>query len=123
MKTQAFGMVVLVSIAFVAPAHAHHSFAMFDSAKAMTIAGTVKEFEWTNPHSWIHMIVADTSGKAVNWSVELGSPTENARRGWKADSVKPGDNKGWLAWRAAHVGRAPGWADTRRSGRPSWRRR
>jgi hypothetical protein len=80
-----------VAMAFAAPALAHHSFAMFDAEKTVTMDGTVKEFEWTNPHSWIRMTVADASGKQLEWAVEMGSPQQNAQRGWTATSLKPGD--------------------------------
>jgi hypothetical protein len=74
-----------------APAFAHHSFAMFDNTKNMTLDGTVKEFQWTNPHSWIQIVVKDASGKDVEWSIEGGSPNGLARQGWKRTSLKPGD--------------------------------
>jgi len=75
-----------------APAFAHHSFAMFDSDKMVTMKGTVKEFEWVNPHSWLRVVVQDqTSGKQMNWALELGPPQQQIRRGWKPDSLKPGD--------------------------------
>ena len=80
-----------IAVAFAAPAFAHHSFAMFDAEKTVTMQGTVKEFEWTNPHSWIRMMVADQSGKQAQWALEMGSPQQNAQRGWTATSLKPGD--------------------------------
>src|SRR5687767_7636848 len=73
------------------PVYAHHSFAMFDNQKTMTLEGTIKEFQWTNPHSWIQVMVKDKSGKDVEWSIEGGSPTSLARGGWKRTSIKPGD--------------------------------
>lgn len=73
-----------------APAFAHHSFAMFDRAKETTLVGTVKEFQWTNPHAWIQVQVP-TNGKVVEWSVEGGSPNGLIRKGWKATVLKPGD--------------------------------
>ena len=74
-----------------APALAHHSFAMFDNTKNMTLEGTIKEFQWTNPHSWVQVVVKDASGKDVEWSVEGGSPNGLARQGWKRTSIKAGD--------------------------------
>ena len=74
-----------------APAFAHHSFAMFDNAKNTTLEGTIKEFQWTNPHSWIQIMVKDASGKEVEWSIEGGSPNGLSRGGWKRTSLKPGD--------------------------------
>ena len=74
-----------------APAFAHHSFAMFDRQKEVTLKGTVKEFQWTNPHSWIQLVVKDASGKEVEYSIEGGSPNGLSRAGWKRTSLKPGD--------------------------------
>ena len=79
--------------AFMAPAMAHHSFAMFDATKTITLQGTVKEFEWTNPHAWMRIVVADAStGQPVDWAFEMGSPGQlGSRFGMKPDSVRPGD--------------------------------
>ena len=74
-----------------APAFAHHSFAMFDSTKNVTLDGTIKEFQWTNPHSWVQIVAKDASGKDVEYSIEGGSPNGLARQGWKRTSLKPGD--------------------------------
>ena len=73
-----------------APALAHHSFAMFDTQKEMTVSGTVREFQWTNPHSWLQLDVQD-GAKTVEYSIELGSPNTMSRRGWRRTSFKPGD--------------------------------
>jgi hypothetical protein len=73
------------------PAVAHHSTAEFDYTKTVTIKGTVKEVQWTNPHSFIQVLVPGADGKVVQWAVEIGSPSLNHRMGWKKDSLKPGD--------------------------------
>ena len=74
------------------PIQAHHSFAMFDHEKTITVEGTLKEFEWTNPHCWLHVNVVDrATGKTSEWAFEMGSIGQIAAQGWKADSVKPGD--------------------------------
>jgi hypothetical protein len=87
--------VALAAIAaglFAAPALAHHSFAMFDHEKTLAISGTVKEFEWTNPHAWIHITAMDEkTGRPVEWSFEMGSVGQVAAQGWKSDTIKPGD--------------------------------
>ena len=70
-----------------ASASAHHSFAMFDQNKQVSIAGTVKTFQWTNPHAFIELEAPD--GKV--WSVELNSPNNLVRQGWKRTALKPGD--------------------------------
>jgi hypothetical protein len=75
-----------------APASAHHSFAMFDNDKSMTLQGTVKEFQWTNPHVWVQVMVKNpATGRDVEWSVEGGSPNGLSRQGWRRTSIKPGD--------------------------------
>jgi len=77
---------------FAVQAEAHHSFAMFDHEKTIAVSGTVKEFEWTNPHAWIHIVSVDAaSGRNVDWSFEMGSVGQIAAQGWKSDSIKPGD--------------------------------
>jgi len=84
---------ILVGAALViaAPALAHHSFSMFDRDKNITMTGVVTEYEWTNPHTWIHMKVPDQSGKDIVWSFEMQAIAPNTAGGWRADSVTPGD--------------------------------
>ena len=53
---------------------AHHSFAMFDAEKTVKLDGTVKEFQWTNPHSWILMMVKNRQGVDEQWAIEMGGP-------------------------------------------------
>ena len=69
----------------------HHAFSAFDMSKMITLSGVVKEFQWINPHSWIQMIVTDASGNAVEWSVEMNSPSSLVRKGWKPKTLRPGD--------------------------------
>jgi hypothetical protein len=69
---------------------AHHSFAMFDNTKNVELDGTVREFQWTNPHSWIQLTVME-NGQSVEYSIEGTSPNGLARRGWTRTSLKPGD--------------------------------
>lgn len=73
------------------PVLAHHSFAMFDRDKEVTLVGTVREFQWTNPHAFIHIEVPNGSGGKQLWQVELNSPNNLKRQGWKSTSVKVGD--------------------------------
>jgi Family of unknown function (DUF6152) len=75
----------------VGVATAHHSTAEFDYTKQTTIKGTVKEVQWTNPHSYIQLLVDDAAGAKVEWSVEIGSPSLNVNLGWRKNSVKAGD--------------------------------
>jgi Family of unknown function (DUF6152) len=92
MKLKVVALSVLAVVVFGAQAQAHHSFSMFDKEKMITISGTLKEFEWTNPHCWLHVTAMDpATGKNVEWAFEMGSITQIAAQGWKVDSVKPGD--------------------------------
>jgi hypothetical protein len=72
-------------------AQAHHSFAMFDSSKEIKLDGTIKSFEWTNPHSWIWITVSDGKGGVDVWGAEGMTPNYLSRRGWTRHTVSPGD--------------------------------
>jgi hypothetical protein len=92
MNLKAVSLIAIAVAAFTAPAIAHHSFAMFDDQKTVTLQGTVKEFEWVNPHSWLRVMVNDEkTGKPALWALELSSPSRLVTMGMHADSVKPGD--------------------------------
>jgi hypothetical protein len=91
MKRKTLGIAVSPLLAVAVPAMAHHSFAMFESTKTITLTGAVKQFEWVNPHSWIHIMVLNAAGKPEEWAFEMGTPGQLASRGWKRDSVKTGD--------------------------------
>lgn len=71
---------------------AHHSFALFDQTKQVTLVGTVKEFQWTNPHCWLLLDVKAGTGEGQEWSLEALSPNVLGRNGWKKNSMKPGDH-------------------------------
>lgn len=81
-----------VLLVFASGASAHHSFAMFDTKVEQTIEGTVKEFQWTNPHTWIQVNVTGADGKVVEYSIEGSSPNGLRREGWKSSTLKPGDH-------------------------------
>jgi len=72
-------------------ASAHHSFAIYDSTHQVTIEGTVKEFQWTNPHVWIHVMVKNDKGAEEEWAIECTSVNFLTRRGWSRQTFKPGD--------------------------------
>jgi hypothetical protein len=79
----------LALAAGVAPAH--HSTVEFDYTQAYAVTGTVKELQWTNPHSWLQVMVPDENGELVEWGFELGAPVFNVRMGWTNESVRNGD--------------------------------
>jgi hypothetical protein len=72
-------------------ASAHHSGAMFDRTKEVSLVGTVKEFQYTNPHSWLVVNIPDASGKVTEWSFEAEGPSTLLRSGIKRSSLMPGD--------------------------------
>ncbi len=84
-------VVGLAATAFSGIGIAHHSFAMFDASKEIVLTGVVKEFQWTNPHTFVQLEVQGTNGTSVEWSIEGSSPNGLARIGWKRTSIKTGD--------------------------------
>ena len=91
MKHRWMGVVSALLMGSAAPALAHHSAAGVDRTKTVTVSGTVKQFMWTNPHSWIDLDVPNEKGGSDKWSVEMTAPSILARAGWKSTTVKPGD--------------------------------
>ena len=81
-----------IAIVFAAqPVLAHHSFANFDLGKQLTVAGTIKEVQFTNPHVWLQVMVPDGKGGQTEWSIEAGAPGMLLRTGWKPNTLKTGD--------------------------------
>jgi hypothetical protein len=91
MKPTALVVVAVTATLLAHTALAHHSFAMFDHKKIQTLEGTVKEFEYINPHSWVHITVAAAGGRQTQWSFEMGGVGQLTRDGWTRNTVKPGD--------------------------------
>ena len=91
-KTQIIAAVAAFgALAGSAPAFAHHSTAMFEWGKEVKVTGTVKEFQWTNPHTWTVFTVSDGKGGTEDWGFEGMSPNYLGRNGWSKSSLKPGD--------------------------------
>ena len=86
---RAFALLVLSTLS--AQGVAHHSFGMFDADKNVTLSGTVREFQFTNPHCWIQLLVHDAAGSVVEWSIEMSAPSHLVTVGWTKNTVKPGD--------------------------------
>ena len=70
---------------------AHHAAAGIDRQKTVTVEGTVKQFKWANPHSWLEVIVPNAKGGTDLWNFEMNPPAYLTRTGWKSTSVKQGD--------------------------------
>jgi hypothetical protein len=93
MNLKGVSLTAIALAAFTTPAFAHHSFAMFDADKTVTLQGTVREFEWINPHSWLRIMVNDEkTGKPVQWELELSSPARLTTMGMHSNSVHAGDS-------------------------------
>jgi len=87
----AAGALLAAVIVAAAPARAHHSNVAYEVTKVVTIAGSVKEFQWVNPHTWLIVNVDDGKGGSVEWKVEGRAPGVLRRAGWSKSSLMPGD--------------------------------
>ena len=87
----AIGITVLTLTIGATPVLAHHSAAMFDHTKKVTLEGNVKEFQYTNPHSWLQVVGRGSEGKVQLWGFEAEGPSTLLRAGIKASTFKPGD--------------------------------
>jgi len=90
MKLGTLGLAGITVALSAIPGFAHHSFAMFDAGKSVTLEGTIKDFQWTNPHSWILLTVNNAQGEAEQWAIEMGGPAGLARQGWVPKTLRPG---------------------------------
>ena len=80
----------LALVAAAPSASAHHSPVMFDQSRTIELTGTVRQFQWTNPHCYIQLLVAE-DGRQVEWNMEMGAPVYLANRGWRPSTLKAGD--------------------------------
>lgn len=80
-----------ILVAATTPALAHHSAAMFDMDKTVSLSGVVKDFQYTNPHSWLIVMVKGADGKDVEWSFEAEGPSTLLRSGIKKSSLPAGE--------------------------------
>jgi Family of unknown function (DUF6152) len=88
-RFKAFGPAMIAVAFHSAPVDAHHSFATFDAARRVTLQGTVKEFQWTNPHSWV-ILTVERKGQPEQWAIEMSGPDGLARQGWRPKTITPG---------------------------------
>ena len=87
-------------------ATAHHAATMFDREQTVELIGTVREFQWTNPHIWIQIQVENSDGEVEEWSIEGGVPNRLFRSGWRPNSFEPGDEVTILAFPMRDGGKA-----------------
>src|SRR5215470_19039870 len=89
-KLAVFFVAIGVVLAVVQPAAAHHSGAGFNSGTVIELKGTIKEFQFKNPHTWIQVLVPDAGGKVTEWSLEWGSPNSLGRQGYRPSTFPAG---------------------------------
>ncbi|WP_353228749.1 DUF6152 family protein [Novosphingobium sp.] len=82
---------VALATVWTQTANAHHSFGKFDMGKLTTLSGTVREFTWANPHTWLIVIVKRANGTTEQWALVGSSPNMMSRWGWNAADIKVGD--------------------------------
>ena len=90
-RTRAFLAALLVAAFLPASALPHHSNVAYEVTKVITITGVVKQFEWVNPHTWLHVEVDDGKGGKVVWECEGRAPGVLGRAGWSRTVLKPGE--------------------------------
>jgi hypothetical protein len=91
MRGRLFRLLCTAAVLGAAAASAHHSPVMFDQTQPRTLTGTVREFQWTNPHSYIQLLVKNEQGQEEEWSLEMGASVYLYNLGWRPASVKAGD--------------------------------
>jgi Family of unknown function (DUF6152) len=91
MKAQSRVLLATIQLLPGPAAFSHHSFAPFDLKKDVTVAAVVRELQWTNPHVWIQVSIADDKGVMKEWGIEAGAPGMLKRTGWSSSLLKPGD--------------------------------
>jgi hypothetical protein len=93
MNRAVIGLLVIVAVAVGARASAHHSFAAtYDENKKVTIEGSLVQFLWRNPHSFVHIVVKDPKGEQQRWAAEWGSGGQLGNQGVARDTLKVGDH-------------------------------
>jgi Family of unknown function (DUF6152) len=90
-RTAWVGGVLGLLMAMTTTAVAHHSFAVFDHTRTLTIRGTVTKFQWTNPHAFLEVDVPQPDGTMKHFSIELTSINMMQRVGWRSNMIKAGD--------------------------------
>ena len=91
MKSLFITTLLVIAVLISNSVYAHHSAAGIDRSKSVTVEGTVKQFKWGNPHSWLEVEVANSKGGSDIWNFEMNPPAYLVRSGWKSTSVKVGD--------------------------------
>jgi hypothetical protein len=91
MQLERCSLVAALMLTLPVPGWAHHSHSNYFTSEYTSLEGTVTEFHWMNPHTWIFLEVVSADGQAIEWALEGASPTELTRGGWARDDVEVGD--------------------------------
>jgi len=91
MLNKFWGLPAVLMMLLPSLAVAHHSHVNYEPTETMTVRGTVTEVQWINPHTWFFINVTNEQGIEEEWALESGAPSQLIRRGWNAESIKPGD--------------------------------
>jgi hypothetical protein len=97
MRSATLGLAAIGFFLLTGAALGHHSFAMFDPNRTVTLEGTIADFLWTNPHTWIRVNVENAEGEEEEWAIEMGGPAGLARAGWSPTTLTPGMEVSLLA--------------------------
>lgn len=84
-------LIAIAGLGLMTSTLAHHSTSMYDYATTKTLVGTVRAFQWGNPHTYIQLLVPDGNGQNKEWSIEGGTPANMSSMGWRKETLKPGD--------------------------------
>ena len=90
-RLRVFLIAVVVGALYPSTALPHHSNVAYEVNKVITITGVVKDFDWVNPHTWLHVVVDDGKGGKVEWACEGRAPGVLLRAGWSRSILKPGE--------------------------------
>lgn len=91
-RNRRVGCFLVLVFLLAGAATAHHSFAMYDHTRTLTLRGAVTKFQWTNPHAYIELDVPDSKGTLTHYSIECTSINMMQRNGWRSNMIKAGDN-------------------------------
>jgi len=94
----AYGLALVGTGGLAAPAFAHHSVAAYDLSKIVRLKGTIREFDWENPHCWVWIDVPNAAGGVDPWGIESSSPGALRRAGLTWDAMKKGDKVTLSVW-------------------------
>jgi hypothetical protein len=91
MGARTIGLGAALALILAGNSWAHHSHAFYEPDQEITLEGTVREFQWVNPHSWLYLVVTNENGESEEWTLEARAPFRLAEQGWEPEAIKAGD--------------------------------